>query len=92
VRIRVLFFGIVRDIVGLREDQIEIHDGARLETIFELYGDRFPRLRDISKSVVLALNQQFADRSALARDGDEVAFLPPVSGGAAAYSQQIEIP
>jgi molybdopterin synthase catalytic subunit len=92
VRIRVLFFGVIRDIVGLREDHIEVPDGARLESIFEHYGSRFPRLRDISKHVVLALNQQFSDRSAVAQDGDEVAFMPPVSGGADQYTQQIVIP
>lgn len=92
MRIRVLFFGVVRDIIGLREDQIEVPDGARLESIFELYGNRFPRLRDISNNVVLALNQQFADRAAVAQDGDEVAFLPPVSGGSGVYTHQIVFP
>lgn len=87
-----LFFGVVRDIIGLREDQIEVPDGARLESIFEHYGNRFPRLRDISSNVVLALNQQFADRSAVAQDGDEIAFLPPVSGGSGIFTHQIVFP
>lgn len=78
--------------MGLREDQIEVPEGARLDSIFELYGNRFPRLRDLSNNVVLALNQQFADRGAIARDGDEVALLPPVSGGSAVYTHQIECP
>lgn len=92
MRIKVLFFGVVRDIVGLREDRIEVPDGARLESIFDLYGDRFPRLRGISSNIVMALNQQFSDRAAAAQDGDEVAFLPPVSGGSAAYTHQIVDP
>lgn len=92
MRIRVLFFGIVREIVGLPEDQIDIPDGARLDSIFELYGNRFPPLRDISNNIVMALNQQFTDRSAIAKDGDEIALLPPVSGGAGAYTHQIVIP
>jgi molybdopterin converting factor subunit 1 len=81
VRIRVLFFGVLRDVTGVREDQIDIPEGSRLETVFAAYANRFPRLNEISASIVLALNQQFAPQSASVSDGDEVAFLPPVSGG-----------
>jgi molybdopterin synthase catalytic subunit len=82
VRIRVLFFGVLRDVVGSREDSLEVASGGRLETVFDHYADRFPKLREMSSSVVLALNQQFSAASAPLADGDEVAFLPPVSGGA----------
>jgi len=81
VRIHVLFFGVIRDIVGLREDLLEVPAGGRLETVFEHYASRFPRLRDMSASIVLALNQQFSSPAAAVAEGDEVAFLPPVSGG-----------
>ena len=81
MRIRVLFFGVIRDVVGLREDSLEVPAGGRLETVFEHYASRFPRLRDMSASVVLALNQQFSSPAAPVAEGDEVAFLPPVSGG-----------
>jgi MoaE-MoaD fusion protein len=97
VRIRVLFFGVLRDIVGLREDSLEIPEGGRLGTVFEHYAARFPRIREMSASLVLALNQSFSEPGALLSEGDEVAFLPPVSGGSAAFpeqafSQQIEDP
>ena len=81
MRIRVLFFGVLRDIVGLREDSLEVPSGGRLESVFEHYAARFPRLKEMSSSVVLALNQQFSAASAPLAEGDEVAFLPPVSGG-----------
>jgi len=92
VRIRVLFFGVLRDIVGLREDSIEIPDGSRLESVFEHYAGRFPRLREMSASLVLALNQSFSESGAAVSEGDEVAFLPPVSGGSAQFTQVIEDP
>jgi len=92
VRIRVLFFGVLRDIVGVREDLVEIPDGARLDSVFEHYAGRFPRLREMSASLVLALNQSFSEPSAPLSEGDEVAFLPPVSGGSAVFTQQIEDP
>jgi molybdopterin synthase catalytic subunit/molybdopterin converting factor small subunit len=72
---------MLRDVTGVREDQIEIPEGSRLEHVFAAYAARFPRLDEISASIVLALNQQFAPNSAAVNDGDEVAFLPPVSGG-----------
>ena len=82
MRIRVLFFGVLRDVVGVREDSLDIAEGGRLETVFEHYAARFPKLREMAASTVLALNQQFSSPSAPLAEGDEVAFLPPVSGGA----------
>ncbi|HYL34484.1 MAG TPA: MoaD family protein [Bryobacteraceae bacterium] len=89
VRVKVLFFGMLKDIVGRAEEQIEIGDGARLESVFERYAREFPRLKDLKSSIVLACNQRFCDRSEPVRDGDEIAFLPPVSGGTGRYTHQI---
>ncbi len=92
MRIRVLFFGVLHEIVGLREDFLDVPEGTRLETIFERYAERFPRFREMSRSVVPALNQQFSSFSVAPSEGDEVAFLPPVSGGAGAFTHQIGDP
>jgi molybdopterin converting factor subunit 1 len=81
VRVRILFFGLIRDVVGRREDSLDIPDGSRLESVFEHYASRFPKLREMAASTVLAVNQQFSTPAAPLADGDEVAFLPPVSGG-----------
>jgi len=89
VRIRVLFFGVLRDVAGLREDSLEVPQGGRLETVFEHYATRFPRIRDLAPSIVMARNQQFSPLSAALSDGDEVAFLPPVSGGAGTFTHEI---
>jgi molybdopterin synthase catalytic subunit len=89
VRIRVLFFGILRDVVGVREDSIDLAPGGRLETVFEHYAARFPKIREMSASIVLALNQQFSSPAAPVSDGDEVAFLPPVSGGSEGISRSL---
>jgi MoaE-MoaD fusion protein len=92
VRIRVLFFGVLRDVVGLREDSLEVPEGGRLESVFEHYAGRFPRIREMSASLVLALNERFSEPGAPLSEGDEVAFLPPVSGGAATFTHEIEDP
>src|SRR5260221_7879791 len=89
VSVRVLFFGMLRDIVGRAEDRIEVVEGARLESVFERYAQQFPRLGALKSSIVLASNHQFCEPSAAVSDGDEIAFLPPVSGGSGRYTQQV---
>src|SRR5579871_210532 len=89
VRVKVLFFGMLKDIVGRAEEQIDVEEGARLGSIFEHYSSEFPRLAGLASSIVLACNHQFCERSQVVKDGDEIAFLPPVSGGSERYTQKI---
>jgi molybdopterin converting factor subunit 1 len=83
MRVRVLFFGRLKDVVGKTEEQAELSDGARVEDLFERYGRNFPELAKFRHSVVASVNQEFAEWRTQLASGDEVAFLPPVSGGAA---------
>jgi molybdopterin synthase catalytic subunit len=81
MKVKVLFFGITRDLTGLQEEQAEIPEGANLGGLWGRYAARFPRLNDLSGALLLAVNQEIADRERVLEAGDEVAFLPPVSGG-----------
>lgn len=81
MHVKVLFFGMLRDLVGRSEEQIEVDEGSRLSSIFEHYTRRFPRLEEMASSIVVAQNQEFASPEAHIREGDEIALLPPVSGG-----------
>jgi MoaE-MoaD fusion protein len=83
MRVRVLFFGRLKDIVGKSEEDAELSDGARVEDLFARYGRSFPELAKYRPSVAASVNQQFAEWRAQLSTGDEVAFLPPVSGGSA---------
>ena len=87
--IRVLFFGMLRDIAGTREEACELPAMATLGGVFDAYAARFPRLRELRRSIVLARNQHFCDPSAPVADGDEIALLPPVRMIAAGFSQVI---
>jgi molybdopterin converting factor subunit 1 len=89
VHIRVLFFGVIRDVTGLREDSLTLPSGGNVASVFEHYAARFPQLRDMASSIVLALNQEFSSPAAPVAEGDEVAFLPPVSGGSARFTHEI---
>lgn len=84
MRARVLFFGLLKDVVGASAEESEFAEGADLRTVFDAYAARFPRLYELANSIVVARNQEFADLKAKVEEGDEIAFLPPVSGGAAA--------
>jgi molybdopterin synthase catalytic subunit/molybdopterin converting factor small subunit len=79
--LKVLFFGMLKDIAGRAEDCLDMEDGATLGGVFDHYGNRYPRLREMAGSILLARNQEFAGPATQVVDGDEIAFLPPVSGG-----------
>jgi MoaE-MoaD fusion protein len=89
MRVTVLFFGLLKDVVGCPQEQLELPAGASLETVFEHYASQYPRLREMAASVALARNHEFATADALLHDGDEVALMPPVSGGSTAASPWI---
>lgn len=85
VRVRVLFFGLLRDVVGKSEDtRDDVANGSTLSSVYAQYSAEFPKLIDLEKSLVFARNQSFAPRDTAVADGDEIAFLPPVSGGSTA--------
>lgn len=82
MKIQVLFFGLLKDVCGRSGEGLELPDGAPVKAVFEHYARLFPRLEGMAKSTVLARNQEFASPDELLHEGDEVALLPPVSGGA----------
>lgn len=90
MRLRVLFFGILKDVVGRTADEIDVPPGAGLGDVFDRYASAHPRLREMASSIVAARNQEFADPATPLSDGDEVAFLPPVSGGSDPEPMEIE--
>jgi molybdopterin synthase catalytic subunit len=85
----VLFFGPLRDIVHRSEDTFEAEGPISLADVFDRYAGQFPGLAGLRASIVFARNQQFADGGAAVAEGDELAFLPPVSGGSGAYTHEI---
>jgi molybdopterin synthase catalytic subunit len=83
MRIRVRLFAIQRELAGAREVPIELPDGAVVEDAWSAVASRFPVLAPGRPSVRFARNGDYADASTALADGDEVAFIPPVSGGSA---------
>jgi molybdopterin converting factor subunit 1 len=89
VTVTVLFFGAARDIVGQAEIQLSLratHAASALEELLET----FPKLRRFGRSLLFAVNQEYAQPDQVIKDGDELAVFPPVSGGCAAQKHNSE--
>jgi molybdopterin synthase sulfur carrier subunit len=79
--LKVLFFGRLKDLIGRAEDSVNSADAATIEQLFALYAARNPELARYRPSLVASRNQEFVAWDTPLHPGDEVAFLPPVSGG-----------
>lgn len=81
MKVRVRCFAVVRDIVGSRELDVELPEGATARDLLGRFQEEYPRLRGLRESLVVAVNREYAQAERRLLDGDEVAFIPPVSGG-----------
>lgn len=86
MRVRVLFFGMLKDLAGVSADSLELPEGATLSDLLDHYQTSLPRLKELLPSIALSLNREYAEPAELLHGGDEVALLPPVSGGVAETS------
>jgi molybdopterin converting factor small subunit len=77
----VLCFGVLKEFFGAERDAIELGDGADVAALLKLMQGRSPHDEPVWKSLAVAVNREYAGLSTVLRDGDEVALLPPVSGG-----------
>lgn len=89
LRVRVLFFGAAREIAGSAELELELEldEPSSAASALEVLLARYPELRRFGRSLLMAVNQEYAREDLEVRDGDELALFPPVSGGAAAEEE-----
>jgi molybdopterin converting factor subunit 1 len=83
MRVSVLFFGMLKDVAGKATDSIDLREGASIRDVLAHYEAQIPRLKESLPSVALAVNQEYASPDTKLQSGDEIALLPPVSGGSA---------
>lgn len=83
MRLRIRLFATYREIVGAEEVSGTAEPGTTLAAFLDAFLRDHPRLAPHRSSMMLAVNLAFAEPSTVLRDGDEIALLPPVSGGAA---------
>jgi molybdopterin converting factor subunit 1 len=81
MRVTVQLFARLGDLAGRREETYDLAPGARATDVWDAVAAAHPDVRTLAGAVSCAINADFAPLTAEVRDGDEIAFLPPVSGG-----------
>ena len=81
MQVQVLYLGMLRDIAGREREVAELPDGANLRALIAQLQEKLPKLGDFRSAIAVAINCEYANGEAELHDGDEVALLPPVSGG-----------
>ncbi len=94
MKIDLLFFGVLKEVVGQPADTIELPEGSRVRDVIFYYAHKAPRFEAMASSLAVSVNQEYSSPDRALRDGDEVGLLPPVSGGtdrAADFTGEVRI-
>jgi len=83
MKIGVLFFGVLKDVIGRSDETVDLPEGARVREVLFYYARAAPRFEAMVPSLAISVNQEYSGADRTLRDGDEVGLLPPVSGGSA---------
>ena len=81
LKVEILLFALYRERAGTGRLSLELGDGATLSSAIEEVRERFPHLAPDSAPIVAAVNTEYAETDTLLHEGDEIALIPPVSGG-----------
>ena len=81
ITIRLKLFSIARDLAGIDETLVEVPPNSKPEAVFSYLISRNPVFERSRTSLRIAVNMEYIDSETPLRDGDEVAIIPPVSGG-----------
>lgn len=80
MKINVKFFALGKELIGVSEIEMEFPETLTVQTLIERLKQDYEKFKELS-SFRVAVNMEFSDVSAVLKDGDEVAIIPPVSGG-----------
>lgn len=81
MRITVRFFALIHDRAGVSQIDLALEPDATVESAARVIGERFPGIAAMLPRIGYAVNQSYVDRTQRLCDGDELALIPPVSGG-----------
>jgi len=82
VQVKVRYFGMMKEIAGRDQEVVELGEGTCVADLFAQIRQRFPKFESFRGPIALAVNLEYSDGKTVLRDNDEVALIPPVSGGA----------
>ncbi len=78
--LEIMAFGITKDIVGKTIINFEVPSGSSVKELKEKLVESYPRMQDL-KSLLIAVNEEYGDETHILSEQDEIALIPPVSGG-----------
>ena len=81
MRVCVLYFGVLKDLVGRGRSEMNLPESASVAELLEVHRGMAKGQESLWDSIAVAVNQEYAKAGDVLKDGDEVALLPPVSGG-----------
>jgi len=81
MKIRVQFYAQLRDLVGMRDMELDVTEGATVYDLLETIYTRQPALRSHDKSILVGAGVEFVERNYHLKPGEEIAIMPPVQGG-----------
>ena len=81
MKIHVQFYAQLRDLVGMRELDLDVAEGATVRDLMEEIYAQQPALRSHDKSILIGAGVEFVDRNYKLKSGDQISIMPPVQGG-----------
>jgi sulfur-carrier protein len=81
MKIHVHFYAQLRDLIGVRELDVDLSEGATVRDLLEKIYAHQPALRSHDKSILIGAGVEFVDRNHKLKPGEEIAIMPPVQGG-----------
>ena len=81
MKVRLLFFAVLRDIIGCTTEELAIESGTTPNDVWQSLRRAHPPLQSYAQPPMVAINQEYARPDQALREGDELAFIPPVAGG-----------
>jgi molybdopterin converting factor subunit 1 len=81
VRISILYFATVKDATGIGMESIDLSNDTSIREMLSKISIIYPKLNHILNNIQIAVNYRIVDLNTVLKEGDEVALLPPISGG-----------
>lgn len=81
MKVRLLYFAVLRDITGNSEAEMSLREGTKAFEVWQSLREQYSQLAEYRKPPMIAVNETYAGPDTVLCDGDELAFIPPVAGG-----------
>jgi len=81
MQVRVRYLGMLKELAGCEGESVDVADGASVGELFAALQQRIPQLQKFRHAIALAVNYEYSGGDIRLREGDEIALIPPVSGG-----------